>query len=77
MLNRKAVIIHSIVGLIKSISLYEIYCYLPPYCKSKNKTEVELDFSNYATKSGDRLKRFDLKRLSYVIDKKFVKKGWV
>ena len=25
--------------------------YFPTYCNSKNKTEIELDLSNYATKS--------------------------
>ena len=43
-------IIHLIVGLIKR------YCYIkmsyfPSYGHSRNKIEVELDLSNYATKS--------------------------
>ena len=48
--NGKAMIIHSTVRLIKK------YCYIkmgyfPLHSHSKNKIEVELDLSNYATKS--------------------------
>ena len=50
MLNRKLMIIHWTVGLIKR------YCYIkmsyfPPYGQSKKQIEVESKLSNYATKS--------------------------
>ena len=48
--NGKVTTIHLIVGLIK-----RYYCIkkssFAPYGHSKNKIEVELDFSNYATKA--------------------------
>ena len=49
-------IIHSIVGLIKKMSLYKMSYFPEPYTYSKNKIKVELDLSNYAIKS-DLLKR--------------------
>ena len=41
--------------------------YFPPYIHSKNKIEVELDLSNYATKS-------DLKNAAGVDTSRFAKK---
>ena len=41
--------------------------YFPPYIHSKNKTEIELDLSNYATKS-------DLKNATGADTSKFAKK---
>ena len=41
--------------------------YFPPYSPSKNKTEVELDLSNYATKS-------ELKNVTGVDTSQFAKK---
>ena len=49
MLHGKLMIIHLIVGLIKK-TFYIKMSYFPPYGHSKNKIEVELDLSNYATK---------------------------
>ena len=37
--------------LIKKISLYKMSYFPDPYTNSKIKTEIELDFSNYATRS--------------------------
>ena len=51
MLNGKIMIIHLIVGLTKEILLYKMSYFLEPYTHSKNKGNVELDLSNYATKS--------------------------
>ena len=51
MSNGKAVIIQLIVGLLKKISLYKMNYFSEPNTRSKNKTKVELDLSNYATKS--------------------------
>ena len=51
MLNGKAMIIFLTVGLIKKISLYRMSYFLEPYTRSKKKIKVELEFSNYATKS--------------------------
>ena len=47
-------IIHVIVGLIKKILLYKKCYFSEPYTHNKSKIEVELDFSNYETKSGSR-----------------------
>ena len=44
-------IIHLIVGLIKKILLYKMSFFPEPYTRSKNKIKIELDFSDYATKS--------------------------
>ena len=49
MSNGKIIIIHLTVGLIKKILLYKNESF-PPCGHSKNKIEVELDLSNYATK---------------------------
>ena len=48
MSNEKVMIIHLIARLIKKISLYknELFSRISP---NKNKIEVELDLSNYAT----------------------------
>ena len=51
MLNGKATIIALTIGLITKIWLYKISYFLEPHTHSKNKIEVELDLSNYATKS--------------------------
>ena len=42
--------------------------YFPPYSHSKNKTKLELDFTNYATKS-------DLKNATGVTTLQFAKKA--
>ena len=52
--NGKFMIIHVIVGLIKKILLYKKCYFSDPYTHNKSKIEVELDFSNYETKSGSR-----------------------
>ena len=52
-------IIHFIVGLIKKICLHKISYFLEPFTRSKNKTKVELDLSNYAT-------QFDLRNTTSV-----------
>ena len=44
-------IIHLIVIEIKEISLYEISYFPEPYSRNKSKIEVDLNLSNYATKS--------------------------
>ena len=51
MSNGKFMIIHLIVGLIKKILLYKMSFFPEPYTRSKNKIKIELDFSDYATKS--------------------------
>ena len=50
MSNEKVMIIHLIVGLIKTYCYIKIN-YLSPYSYSKNKIEVELDLFNFVTKS--------------------------
>ena len=66
-LNAEAMILLLIVGLITKISLDKT-CYFPePYNRSRNKIKVELDLSNYATRS-------DLKNATGVDTSKFVKK---
>ena len=50
MSDGKVMIVHLIVWLIKKILLYNI-SYFPEGHTNKNKTEVDLDLSNYATKS--------------------------
>ena len=57
-----------IVGLKKRISLYKMSYFSEPYTRSKSKIKVELDFSNYATKS-------DLKNETGVDKLKFAKKA--
>ena len=51
MLNGKFMIIHLILGLVKSMLLYKLVYFPGPCTRSKNKTNGELDLSNYATKS--------------------------
>ena len=50
MLNGKASITLLIVALIKWYCYIKVSC-ISPYSYCKNKIEVELDLSNYATKS--------------------------
>ena len=66
MFNGTVMIINLIVGLIKKVFLYknELFSIFAP---SKNKIEVELDLSNYATKS-------DLKSATGVDTSQFAKK---
>ena len=52
-------IIYLIVGFMKKILLYKMSYFSEPYTHSKNKIKVEVDFSNYATKS-DFKKKQDL-----------------
>ena len=67
MLNGKALIILLIVGLINTMQLYKI-SFLPElHTPGKNKIEIELDLSNYATKS-------DLKIATDVNTSDFTKK---
>ena len=67
MLNGKALIILLIVGLINTKQLYKV-SFLPElHTHSKNKIEIELDLSNYATKS-------DLKIATDVNTSDFAKK---
>ena len=66
MLNEKPTIIFVIIGLIKKISLYKMNYFLEPNT-SKNKIELELNLSNYATKS-------DLKIATSVDTSNFAKK---
>ena len=72
MLNGKVTITLLTVGLIKKILWYKM-CYFPePHTHSKNKKKVELDLSNYTTKSVDTsefAKRADLASLKWDIDK--------
>ena len=56
-----------IVGLITKISLDKTSYFPEPYNRSRNKIKVELDLSNYATRS-------DLKNATGVDTSKFVKK---
>ena len=56
-----------IVGLITKISLDKTSYFPEPYNRSRNKIKVELDLSNYATRS-------DLKNAAGVDTSKFVKK---
>ena len=50
MLNGKDVLILLIVELIKKVLLYKMSYFPEPYTCNNNKTEVELDLSNYAKK---------------------------
>ena len=47
----KVIIIYLIIGLIKNILLYKLSYFPEPYICSKRKTKVELDLTNYETKS--------------------------
>ena len=67
MLNEEVTIIVVIVGLIKKIQLYEIIYFPQPHAHSKGNIKVELDLSNYATKS-------DLKNATSVDTSDFSKK---
>ena len=51
MLNGKATLIRLRVGLIKKVQLHKMSYFTEPYTRIENKTKVELDLSNYATKS--------------------------
>ena len=51
MSNLKVIIILLTVGFIKKISLYKMSYFPEPYTRRKSKIKVELDLSNYATKS--------------------------
>ena len=59
--------IHKIVELIKKTMLYKMSSFPEP-AHSKTEIKVELDLSNYATKS-------DLKNATVVNTSDFVKKG--
>ena len=50
MLSRKVMIIDSIVGQIKKISLHKMSYYSEPDSHSRNKIKDKLDLFNYATK---------------------------
>ena len=50
-IKRKTMIIPVRVGLIKKIQLHKMSYFPEPYTRNKNKIKVELDLSNYATKS--------------------------
>ena len=55
MSNRKVMMILLTVGLVKKISLYKM-CYFPDrYIRDKSKIKVELDLSNYSTKSDSKV----------------------
>ena len=51
MSSRSALIIRLMAGYIKKISLYNISDYPKPNNYARKKRKIELDFSNYATKS--------------------------
>ena len=51
MINGKATIILLTVWLVKKILLLKMSYFLATHTLSKNKIEIELDLSNYATKS--------------------------
>ena len=61
MSNRKVMIIHLIVGLIKKTLLYKM-SYFQPYDHGKNKIEVEFDLSNYSTISDLKMKQVSIHR---------------
>ena len=67
MLNGKDMIILITIGLIKKISYVKMSYFPELHTHSKNKVEVELDLSNYATKS-------DLKNATGVDTSDFYKK---
>ena len=50
MSNKKVLIVNLIVTLIEKILLHKM-SYFPPYVHNKNKLKIDLDLSNYATKS--------------------------
>ena len=51
MVNRKVMIIHLTVGLIKKIPLHKMSYFPEPDTLSKNKIKVELNLSYYIVKS--------------------------
>ena len=77
-------IIHLVVELIKTVSLYKTSYFAESYARSKNKTKFELQLSNYATKSdlekatdvdtSQFAKKFDLSNLSDAVKNEVVKK---
>ena len=68
MSNLKVIIILLTVGFIKKISLYKMSYFPELYTRRKSKKKVELDLSNYATKS-------NLKNATGVDKLKFAKKA--
>ena len=66
MLNGKVTIVLLIVGLIKRCCYIKM-SYYPPCSYSKNKIKVELDLSNYVTKS-------ELKNATSIDTSQFAKK---
>ena len=68
MSHGKVIIINLIVGLTKMISLYKTSCFPELHTQSKSKKQVELIFSNYATKS-------DIENASGVDTSEFAKKA--
>ena len=68
MSKAKGVIIYLITGLIKKILFYKMSYFPEPYTRSKNKIKVELELSNYATKS-------DLKSATGVDTSRLAKKA--
>ena len=67
MSNGKGVIIHLRVGLIKKVLLYKMSHFPEPNHHNKNEIKVELELSNYVTKS-------DLKNPTVVDTSTFAKK---
>ena len=67
MLSAKVMIIHLIVGLMKKISLCKMSYFPEPSTCSENKVKVEIELSNYVTKS-------DFKNAAGVGTSKFAKK---
>ena len=67
-LSGKVITTQLIVGLIKGILLYKMSYFPVAYTCSKNKIKVELDLSNYATKS-------DLKNTTSIDTSNFAKKA--
>ena len=49
--NGKAMMIPLAIALIREIFVYKMSYFPEPYTRSQNKIKVELDLSNYATKS--------------------------
>ena len=68
MLNGKDVLILLIVELIKKVLLYKMSYFPEPYTCNNNKTEVELDLSNYAKKNIGFAKKVGLS-ISIKVDK--------
>ena len=69
MSSGKAMIIRLIAGLIKKISLYKLTYFPEPYTDTKQKMKFELDFYNYATKSGWKSRTgFDTTKIAKKVD---------